>query len=320
MAINTNLNQGQPAGGGTITTGSFPRLLQDGLSNTFGRVYNERETQWDKILDRKTSRKAFEVSVQAEGFGLMSNKPEGSDITFDTRRQGFAPKFIHATYAKGYIVTMEMIDDEQYGEVADGVSALARSARQTKEQTGANIYNRGHDATQTMVDGDGQPLFSTAHPNGPSGGTYSNRLTVAASLSEASLEDLTTQIRETKDARGLVINLMPERLIVAPQNQFEAHRILGSVLQNDTANNATNALRDMGLYQGGNGYVVNDYLTSGDTWFVKTDAPYGLCRYDRMEIAFGEDNAFASGNGRFKAVGRWSDGWQDPRGAFSSGV
>lgn len=319
MAINTNLNQGQPGGGGTITTGSGPRLLQEGLANVFGRVYNERETQWTQLLDSKTSRKAFEVALQVEGFGLMSSKAEGSDITFDSRRQGFSPKFIHTTFAKGFIITMEMMQDDLYGEMNDGVAALARSARQTEEQTGANIYNRGHDVTQTMVDGDGQPLFSTAHPNGPSGGTYSNRLAVAASLSEASLEDLSTQIRETKDARGLVINLMPQRLIVPPRLQFEAQRILGSVLQNDTANNATNALTGTGMYSN-NGYVVNDYLTSTSQWFIKTDAPNGMCRYQRMTIEFGEDNAFTSGNQRHKAVGRWSDGWQDPRGAFSSGA
>ena len=271
MAINPSVSQGQPAGGGTMTTGSFPRLLQEGVAEVFGRKYNERETQWDKILDAKSSRKNFEVGVQAEGLGLMAEKPQGDDITFDTRRQGFSPKFIHTTYGKGFIVTMEALQDELYGEIAASAEALARSARQTEEQTAANILNRGHDATQTMVDGDGSALFSTTHSNGPSGGTYSNRLTVAASLSEASLEDLTTQIRETKDARGLVINLMPKRLIVPPRLQFEAHRILGSVLQNDTANNATNALKDMGMYQGGNGYVVNDYLTDTATWFIKTD-------------------------------------------------
>lgn len=320
MAINTSLQQSTISGGGTITTGSFPRLLQDGVYAVFGRVYNERETQWDKILERKSSSKNFEIGVQAEGFGLMSIKPQGDDITFDSRRQGFTPKFIHVTYAKGFIATMEALQDERYGEIKASTAALARSARQTEETTGANILNRGHDATSTMVDGDGVELFSTVHPNGPSGGTYSNTLAVAASLTESSLEDLTTQIRESTDARGLITKIMPTRLIVPPALQWEAHRILGSVLQNDTANNATNALRDTDMYQGGNGYVVNDYLTDPDAWFVKTDAPDGLCRFDRMAIAFGEDNAFTSGNGRFKAVGRWSDGWMDARGCFSSNV
>ena len=316
MALNQSLNQGQPAGGGTITTGSMPRLLQEGVYNVFGRKYEERETQWDKFLTRMDSKKNFELGVQVEGFGLMAQKPQGEDVKFDTRRQGFTPKYVHITYGKGFVATMEALMDELYGEINASAEALAFSARQTEEQTGANILNRGFDVTSTMIDGDGQPLFATAHPNGPSGGTYSNQLTVGADLAEASLEDLSTQVRETRDPRGLVIGLMPRCLIAAPRNQFEAQRILGSVLQNDTANNATNALRDTNMLP--DGHFINDYLTDPDAWFLKTNAPHGLKRYVRMAIDFGEDNAFASGNGRFKAVGRWSDGWDDPRGMFAS--
>lgn len=316
MAINTTLNQGIPAGGGTLTTGSFPRLLQDGVHNIFGRKYDEYPVQWTKILDAFDSQKNFELGVQAEGFGLMASKPEGEDLKFDTRRQGFTPKYVHVTYAKGYVATMEAIADERYGEIKASTEALAFSARQTEEQTGANILNRGFDTASFMIDGDGQPLLSAAHPNGPSGGTYSNVLAVSTDLDEASLEDLTTQIRETKDARGLTISLMPRCLIVAPRNQYNATRILGSVLQNDTANNAVNAIRQMSMLP--EGHAVNDFLTDQDAWFIKTNAPHGVKRYQRMKVAFGEDNAFTSGNGRYKAVGRWSDGWDDARGMFGS--
>lgn len=316
MAINTSLNQGNPAGGGTINTGSFPRLLQDGVRNVFGRKYDERERQWDKILDRHDSKKNFELGVQAEGFGLFDEKDQGDSITFDTRRQGFTPKYVHITYGKGYVATMEAIQDELYGEINASAESLAFSARQTEEQTGANILNRGFDATSTMIDGDGSPLFATNHVNGPSGGTFSNQLAVGANLSEVAVEDLTTQIRETKDPRGLVIGLQPVRAIVHPRDQYNAQRIFNSVLQNNTGNNATNALRDTNAVR--DGFTVNDYLTDTNAWFIKTNAPHGLKRYVRMAIDFGEDNAFTTGNGRFKAVGRWSDGWDDARGAFAS--
>ncbi len=246
----------------------------------------------------------------------MAQKPQGEDIKFDTRRQGFTPKYVHLTYGKGFVATMEAQMDELYGEINASAESLAFAARQTEEQTGANILNRGFDSTSTMIDGDGQPLFSDVHPNGPSGGTYANQLPVSADLSEVSLESLTTQIRLTRDPRGLVIGLMPRCVIVHPNNQYQIQRILGSVLQNNTGNNATNALRDNNALPDGS--FVNDYLTIDNAWFVKTNAPHGLKRYVRMPIEFGEDNAFSSGNGRFKAVGRWSDGWDDARGCFAS--
>jgi len=218
---------------GTISTGSLPRLLQDGVNAVFGNALKEHTKKWDKMFSMNQSTKNFEVDVQLEGFNRASSKPEGDDITFDSRQQGFTPKYQHTTFAKGYIVTEEALEDELYGQLNDGARALARVMNITKEIEGAAVYNNGFDGTVLMTDGDGQSLFSTAHSNGPSGGTFSNRLTVDADLSEAALEDLLIQIQTITDARGLPAALQAVRLLVAPANSFEAQRILGSVLQND---------------------------------------------------------------------------------------
>lgn len=301
---------------GTITTGSVPRLLQDGVHNVFGNELKEHEPKWSMLFESLTSNKAFELAVQLEGFGLATSKTEGDDITFDSRRQGFTPKYIHTTFAKGYIVTEEALEDELYNQLTEGARALARSMRITKEVQGAAVFNNAFDSGVTMTDGDGSQLLATGHSNGPSGGTYSNTLAVAADLSEASLEDLLIQIGEIQDARGLQMDLQAMRLAVAPANMFEAQRILGSVLQNDTGNNATNAVRDMNSVR--DGFMVNPYFTDSDAWFLTTDAPNGLKYYTRREVRFGQDNAFTSGNARFKADERYSFGWDDARGLFGS--
>lgn len=315
MAINPNVNA-QSGTGGTIATGNISRLLQEGIHKVFGDAYNEHEDQYSKIFDIMTSKKAFEVDTQLEGFGLAAAKAEGDDIKFDSRRQGFTPKYINTTYAKGFVVTMEAMQDDLYNEMTKGAKALARSMRQTKEIVHANILNRGFDASQTMVDGDGLSLFNAAHVNGPSGGTFSNQLAVAADLTEASLEDMLIQINEAEDARGLKIALQGLKLIVAPGNQYNAQRILGSVLQNDTGNNATNAVRDMNSLR--DGFVVNNYLTDADAWFIKTDSPQGLQCFNRMSVEFGEDDSFSSANMRYRAVERYVPGWTDPRGVYGS--
>ena len=302
--------------GGTITTGNVPRLLQDGLNKVFGQTYDEHPIEWDKIFDSSTSRKNFELDQQMEGFGLAAEKPEGQDIEFDSASQGFTPQYKHITAAKGFIITMEALMDELYGVFSKRARALAFGMTQFKEITGANILNNGFDSNFTMPGGDGLELFSLVHVNGPTGGTFSNELTVAADLSESSLEDLLIQIANAKDPRGLNIALTPVRLIVPTELAFETQRIMGSVLQNDTANNATNAIRDMNAIPGG--HVVNHYLTDTDAWFVKTNSPDGMKYFSRMSVEFGEDNAFASGNAREKAVERYSFGWTDPRGIYGS--
>lgn len=300
-----------------IGTGSLPRLLQDGVANVFGDSLKEHEPKWNKMFAGDTSNKNFEVDVQLEGFARASAKPEGDDITFDTRRQGFTPKYQHVTFAKGFIVTEEALEDELYGQLNQGARALARAMNITKELEGAAIYNNGFDSNFLMVDGDGSPLFSTTHSNGPSGGTYSNKLAIDADLSEASLEDLLSLVQTATDARGLPAALQAIRLCVASgPNSFNAQRILGSVLQNDTGNNATNAIRDMNAVR--DGWCSSPYLTDADAWFLTTDAPQGLKYYSRRKVRFGQDNAFTSGNARFKADERYVFGWTDPRGAYGS--
>lgn len=302
---------------GVIGTGSIPRLLQDGVNEVFGNSLDEHESKYDKIFMVHGSKKNFEVDVQLEGFSRSDTKSEGNDITFDSRRQGFTPKYQHTTLAKGFIVTEEALEDELYGQLNDGARALARAMRIGRELDGANVLNNGFDAAFTMIDGDGAQLFSTTHNRGPSGGTFSNKLTIDADLSEASLEDLLAIVQTTDDARGLPAALQCQRLVVAAgTNSFNAQRILGSVLQNDTGNNATNAVRDMNAVR--DGWMSSPYLADADAWFLTTDAPNGLKFFDRRSVRFGQDNAFTSGNARFKADTRYSFGWTDPRGCFGS--
>lgn len=301
---------------GVITTGNIPRLLQEGLNKIFGNTYDKHPQEWDKTFDVNQSSKSFEVDVQLEGMGLAPEKPQGDEVSFDSMVQGFSPKYLNLTYAKGFIVTKEALADELYGQLERKARALAFSMTQTKEVVASNVLNRGFNSAFVMVDGDGKALFDTAHSNGPSGGTYSNKLATPADLSEASLEDLLIQIGQATDPRGLQIALQATRLIIPVGLMFEAQRILGSVLQNDTGNNATNAVKDMNSVR--DGFSINHYLTDTDAWFLKTNAPEGMKYYTRQGVDFGEDNAFTSGNARFKADERYSFGWSDPRGMYGT--
>lgn len=304
-----------------IATGSIPRLLQEGIHKVFGDSLAEWPAFYNRIYAALKSRKDYEVDVQVEGFGLADEKDQGDDISFDTSSQGYAPKYLHVTYAKGFIITEEAIEDELYGIFTKGPRRLSKAMAISREFYAHEPLNNAWDTNFTMLGGDGKPLFSTTHSNGPSGGTFSNRLTVEADLSEASLEDLIALIRRAEDARGLPAMLSMERLVIAAGvNEFNTQRIMGSVLQNDTANNATNAVRDLGFIKQGS--LATPYLTEQGAWFITTNADEGLQYFQRREITFGQDNSFTTGNARYKSSMRQSQGWTDPRGAYggSSGV
>jgi len=301
--------------GGTITTASIVRLLWPGLRKVFGQSYTSHPTEWTEIFDQSTSEKNYELDQQFEGFGLAPEKPEGQGIKYDSQQQGYTPRYDHIVYGKGFEVTKEAFSDQLYDVFTRRARALAFSVGQTQEVVGANILNNGFNAADIMPGGDGRALFDVVHPNGPSGGTFSNR-TAATDFQETSLETMLIAIGNATDTRGLKINLRPTKTILPTSQTYEACRVFKSVLQNDTANNAVNAINDVNAIPGG--YVINHFLTDPDAWFTKTDVEAGLTHFERWPVEFEEDNVFNTSSARFKATYRDSFGWTDPRGCWGN--
>lgn len=298
---------------GVINTGSIAKLLWPGLNAVWGKEYVEHPVEYRDLFDTESSDKAYEEEVLVPGFGLAPVKAEGAAVQFDSTAQGYTSRYTHVAYGLGFIVTREAIDDNQYEKRALGSTKdLAFSFRQTKENVAANVYNRA--ANSSYTGGDGKELLATDHPI--QGGTFSNELAVAADLSEASLEDICIQIMNAVNDRGLKISLMPRSLIVPTALVFDATRILKSQLQNDTANNAVNALKSMGMLP--EGVKANHYLIDANNWFVRTNAPRGMKLFERTSAEFAQDNDFDTSNLKYKGYERYSMGWTDPRGLYGS--
>ena len=299
---------------GVITTGAHPKALWPGINAWWGRMYAEHAEEFPALFEKDTSRQNYEEDVQLTGFGLAPVKSEGQATQYDSESQGFVSRYTHVAYSLGYIVTKEELDDGLYEQVSKRrAQALAFSMRQTKENIGANVYNRAFN--NAFTGGDSTELLATDHPN-TTGGTFSNHIATAADLSEASLEDLIIQIMGATNDRGLKINLMPESLHVPRQLWFEANRILKSVLQNDSANNAINVLKSTNALP--KGIHVNHYFTDADAWFLRTNCPNGMKHFDRVPVSFTQDNDFDTDNAKAKCYERYSFGWTDPRGLYGS--
>ena len=297
-----------------ITRSAHPALLWPGVASIFGGKYNEYPPEWSQIFSQRTSGKAYEKFVEEGGFGMAPVKAEGAPIEYDSDQQGYTATFTHVVYAKGFIVTKEAIEDNQYAEVAGRrAGKLAKSMRVTAETVHANVLNRGFDANYPI--GDGVALFSNAHPT--ASGNQSNIAAVAADLSEASLEAMAIQISKMKDSAGLPIVGRIKRLIVGPDNVFNVERLLGSTLQTNTTgdgqtftSNNVNALRSMGTIPE---VVVNHYLTDTDAWFIQTDIDDGLVSFWRRKPALQQDTDFDTENARSKSSMRFAAGVGDWR-------
>ncbi len=295
-----------------IATGNHPKFLWPGIKAIFGAKYNEHEQQYTKLFDMKTSDKAWEEIVQTTGFGLAPIKPEGSSTAFASHTQGYVSRFTNVAYSLGFIVTREENADQQYAQVAaERASSLAFSMSQTRENVGANVYNRVTNST--YLGGDGVVLGSTSHPT--VSGNQSNILSTPADFSEAALEDLCIQMRNATDFNGLKISVRPKCLIVPTALTFETQRVLKGNLRVATADNDPNALKLLGEIPE---IAVNNYLTDSDQWFLKSDVEKGLCWFDREATEFTNDGDFDTDNQKHKGYMRFVAGWADWKSLYSS--
>ena len=299
---------------GTVNTGTHPKALWPGVHTMFGMSYQGRD-EWRDLVTVTTSDKHREEMVQNNGFGLAAIKEQGGSIGYDTTSQGGTATAYHVVYGLGYIITREAIEDNLYEKLAmSRAKALKRAMVETKNTVVANWFNRGFDTNYT-VGPDGKPMFSASHPS--TSGNQSNLMATPADLSEASLEDLVIQINGAVDDRGNKVVLQSRNLVIPRQLEFEAARILKSIQQNDTANNAINALKAMGTFP--DGFKVNHFLTDPDAFFIRTDLSEGeLTLFQRRELEFTKDNEFATENALAKATERYSLQVGDFRGYYAS--
>ena len=297
-----------------ISRAQLLKELLPGLNALFGLEYAKYGEEHAEIFETESSDRSFEEETKLSGFGAAPTKSEGSSIEYDNAQEAFTARYTHETVAMGFSITEEAIEDNLYDSLSSRYTkALARAMAYTKQVKAANILNNAFAAGVTY--GDGKSLCATDHPL-IDGGTNSNEPAVAADLNETSLEAAIIQIAGWTDERGLLIAAKPKKLVIPPNLQFVATRLLETEGRLGTADNDINAIRNNGSVPGG--YTVNHYLTDTDAWFLMTDVPNGLKHFTRSPMATSMDADFDTGNSRYKARERYSFGVSDPLGIFGS--
>lgn len=297
-----------------ISRAQLLKQLLPGLNALFGLEYKQYAEEHKEIYETETSDKAFEEEVKLSGFGAAPVKAEGASIEYDNAQEAWTARWTHETIALGFAITEEAMEDNLYDSLSRRYTkALARAMAYTKQVKAAAILNQGFAGGP--VYGDGQTLFSTAHPT-VGGGVNANKPAVDTDLNETSLEDAIIQMSQWTDERGLLIAAKPKKLVIPAALQFVATRLLKTELRVETADNDINALKTNGAIPGG--YTVNHFLTDPQAWMLTTDVPNGLKMFQRVKLSTGFDGDFDTGNTRYKARERYSFGVGDPLGIYGS--
>ena len=241
--------------------------IVDALDANLNEMFQDGLTSWPEEYSRmfnvETSDKQSEKDSYESGFAAMPQKTEGVAAQFEAILPGISETYLHLTYALGYEITEEAIEDnlrtpETFNKLPQ---ALNRSGIETVEITAANIFNNGFSTNGF----DGVPLFSTAHPN-LDASTQANRPTTDADLSVTSLTAGLTSIEKFVDEKGLQRPTKAVMLLVPVDLWNIAEELLNSEYKPYVANNEVNALQQKDLR-----YFVSHYLTDVDAWFLLSE-------------------------------------------------
>ena len=292
--------------------------IVDALDANLNEMYQDGLKAWpeeySKIFNVGSSDQAQEIDSYESGFGLTPIKPEGIAATYDVIYPGIKTTYINLTYALGYEITEEAIEDnlrtpETFNKLPQ---ALSRSGVETVEITAANILNTGLDASVTGYDG--VALFATTHVNADAS-TWSNRPAVEVDLSVSSLTAALTAIEAFTDERGLKRPTKAVLLVIPVDLWNVAEELLGSEFKPYVANNEVNALQKKDLQ-----YFVSHYLTDADAWCVLAEKEnHALKFFWRVKPgALRRGTDFDSTNLKHLQRMRFSVGYSHARGTYGT--
>jgi len=191
-------------------------------------------------------------------------KPEGSPVAFQTMKPGFDKTYTAQTYATGYRISKEMVDDGKFSYIQKATESFAKGMFEIREISAADVYNDGF----TVNGYDGVPLFSVSHPLENGGGALGiNRPAAASALSLTSFRDLRNIMQSTLNENGQLVKYMAQFLVVPQLLQDDALELIKSAYDPNNANNTINTIYDSVQLVPGNFW---NYLDSDTAFFLQS--------------------------------------------------
>jgi phage major head subunit gpT-like protein len=297
----------------TIRSTNFSELLAPGLRKIYFDKFNELPTEYDKIANVMTTKRAYEDDYRMAGFGLWGTKTEGTATTYSDAMPGGTRRYTPSPFGLGFRITREMVDDDLYMVMGKRMSAkLAWAGRATVENTFAGLINDAFNGT-TYTGFDSLALCSTVHTL-LRGGTYANKPSTDTTLSVTALQAAINSFDNMVSDENLKIALRPRTLLVAPEWKWAAREILRSEYKPYTANNEVNPLKEEDLQ-----FMVYHYFSSTDDWhLMAAPGQHDVNFFWRIRPEFHNGDDFDTGDAKFRGYQRYTCGFGDWHGWYGS--
>lgn len=236
----------------------FPLILANLANKTLRDAYQAAPRTFTDFVREVTVSDFKTVTRAALGDAPVLKKiSEAGEITSGTMGEA-SEQYALATYARMIPVTRRLI-------INDDLNAFSRIpqmfARRAAELEGDLVYGI---LTGNRVMADGKALFHADH---------GNLAGAAAAINEAGLSAARMGMREQKGINGALINVTPKYLIVGPEKETEAEKMLTTILANATGS--------VNVFAGRLELRVDPRIT-GKQWFLSAE-PAAI---DTIELAY----------------------------------
>lgn len=218
-----------------------------------------------KIADMSTASMLFDIrdesrkthdEVILHGLSGVEHVAEGSNFPRLSSDQGDTITWTQAQYGAIVPVTYLMRKWDLYDQIIDLATSSMDDAMDKLDQSFADMLLYGFASTAytdvwgvsvTPTGPDADPLFTATHSNGTTAATYSNLINDGTNnnpaLTRAAIVNERARALKYTDPQGITRPIKLDTLIVGPDNEDLAERLLFSTQIPGEANNDINALK-----------------------------------------------------------------------------
>lgn len=255
---------------GMMSTSDFANVLANVISKRLRAAYEIAPQNWKKIGRQSNSPDFKQKSVvqlsSAPTFKLVR---EGQEFSHGGLTDG-AEKYALATYGRIIALTRQALINDDLGAFDRLPMMLGRQAAELEASTFWAIF------TANAAMSDGVALFHASHGNLGTAGAINDTTLTEAKAAMRKQKSLTA-----KSADAEPLNLTPRYIIVSPDKEVEAAKMLTAVLATQTS--------QVNVFAGTIEPIVEARIT-GNTWYLSADPAL----IDTIEYAYleGEEGLY----------------------------
>lgn len=244
------------------STSDFATYLNNKITKRLMWGYNEAPSAWRRYsrLYSVPDYKPIEFTRVSEQEDLLP-VPEGGTYHDSAIEQIVGPTLTIGKFGRTMSLTREALINDDLNQLRDRPAALGRAAARSLAK---NVNRKLRENPKAY---DGTAVFAEAHGN-----------LSTEKLEETPLGSAITSIRIQTEYSGNRIGLRPRTLVVPPEQEMMARRILNSAFVPQPAGSEGVSGETTPFGRGGDNvlsglldYVVEDYLTDADDWYVFCD-------------------------------------------------